>query len=258
MGALHVKAMGQGEPVLLIHGLGHRHQVWDAVADRVVSQGMQVIAVDLPGHGLSSKSWDPSGYSIGTTVARIVETMEDLGVQRPHVVGNSLGGLIALELAARGHGRSVTALAPAGFSPPLHLLKAGLVLLTTRINFARTPLGARPALDPVRREKEERADARMGFASRLRSLHSWAGFAGYLPHAFLARFRSELSVPATIAWGDRDAILDSSGVRRAARHISNVTWVEIANCGHFVMTDAPGEAAKLILETARRSTPWAG
>lgn len=254
MNLLHSTTAGRGEPIVLIHGLGHRHQVWRALTERLVPEGMRVISIDLPGHGLSSRSWLPWSYSIDATVSRIVETMDALGVERPHLVGNSLGGLIVLELAARGYGRSVTALAPAGFSPPLHLLKAGAALLANRINFARSPSTPSAADDAERPLPTTSPGDRVGFVQRLRSLHSWAGFAGFLPHAFLARFQDELEVPATIAWGDRDVILDSGGLRRAAGRTPAITWVELENCGHFPMIDVPDETARLVMWTVRRAS----
>ncbi|HET9771213.1 MAG TPA: alpha/beta fold hydrolase, partial [Acidimicrobiia bacterium] len=102
---------GSGEPLVLIHGLGHRRQGWDAVIP-LLAADRDVIALDLPAMGESP----PPPVGDYRTMADMVEKLfGELGLDRPHVAGNSLGGLIALELAARGAVRSATALSPAGF-----------------------------------------------------------------------------------------------------------------------------------------------
>ena len=102
---------GAGEPLVLLHGLGHRRQGWNAVIPRLAAE-RDVITVDLPAMGESP----PPAVGDYRTMADMVEKLVgELGLERPHVAGNSLGGLIALELAARGSVRSATALSPAGF-----------------------------------------------------------------------------------------------------------------------------------------------
>lgn len=95
---------GQGEPLVLVHGLGHRRQAWNAVVPRLATE-RDVITVDLPAMGESP----PPAVDDYRTMADMLEKLfGELGIERPHVAGNSLGGLIALELAARGVVRSAT------------------------------------------------------------------------------------------------------------------------------------------------------
>ena len=75
-----------------------------------------MIAVDLPGFGASPMPPPGTPPGIDSLATLVTEFLAELGVERPHVAGNSLGGLIALELAARGLARSATALSPAGFA----------------------------------------------------------------------------------------------------------------------------------------------
>src|SRR5215469_5580035 len=105
---------GSGPPLALIHGIGSRWQVWEPVLDRLADE-RDVVAFDLPGFGASPMP--PPGTPAGTaSLTRLVrEFLDELGLERPHVGGNSLGGLIALELAKQGRAASVTALSPAGF-----------------------------------------------------------------------------------------------------------------------------------------------
>lgn len=102
---------GSGEPLLLLHGIGHHHQAWDPVLP-VLAPERDVIAVDLPGFGVSPALPDGVPYDLGSVVPVLGAFCEALGVDRPHVAGNSLGGLLALELGREKLVRSVTALSP--------------------------------------------------------------------------------------------------------------------------------------------------
>ncbi|MFD0775677.1 alpha/beta fold hydrolase, partial [Streptomonospora algeriensis] len=111
---------GKGEPVLLLHGLGHHRRAWQpVVAD--LAPHHRVLAPDLPGFGDSPAPgpealYDPCPpYDVGFLVDAVLKLCADLGLERPHVVGNSLGGAVALEMAVRGKAASVTALSPIGF-----------------------------------------------------------------------------------------------------------------------------------------------
>ncbi|MFE3227429.1 alpha/beta fold hydrolase [Nocardia sp. NPDC059228] len=102
---------GGGEPLLLLHGVLLTWQSWGAVLDELAT-GHTVLAPTLPGH------WGGPEAARPATVADLADHCERLldesGWDTAHIAGNSLGGWIALELAARGRARSCTAIAPAG------------------------------------------------------------------------------------------------------------------------------------------------
>src|SRR5829696_908562 len=100
--------VGSGEPLLLLHGIGHHRQAWDPVVD-ILATERDVIAVDLPGFGASPGLPDGLAYDLATTTAVFGAFCEALELDRPHVAGNSLGGLLALELGREQLVRSVTA-----------------------------------------------------------------------------------------------------------------------------------------------------
>ncbi|GFJ91813.1 alpha/beta fold hydrolase [Phytohabitans rumicis] len=102
---------GAGEPLVLLHGIGHHWRAWTPVLDRLAAQH-DVIAIDLPGFGASPLPADGAPTSMARAVDGVAAFVADLGVGRPHVAGNSLGGAIALELAAAGLVSSATALSP--------------------------------------------------------------------------------------------------------------------------------------------------
>ncbi|MBV9660980.1 MAG: alpha/beta hydrolase [Acidimicrobiales bacterium] len=88
-------------PVLLVHGLASNAHLWDGVAEILAGGGHQVAAVDLRGHGRSSKPDD--GYDFGTITADLRRLVDSLGWagRVPVVAGQSWGGNVVLELAAR-------------------------------------------------------------------------------------------------------------------------------------------------------------
>ena len=105
---------GSGAPVVLIHGIGHRRQAWDPVTD-LLTERYEVIRPDLAGFGESPAYPARTPYNMENACADLTANFAEWGIERPHVVGNSLGGAISLELARRGLVSSATALSPAGF-----------------------------------------------------------------------------------------------------------------------------------------------
>jgi len=98
---LHVRRWhgGGGRPVLLVHGLASNARLWDGVAVALAGAGHAVAAVDLRGHGRSDKPDD--GYDVATVAGDLVGLLGALGWERPVVAGQSWGGNVVLELAAR-------------------------------------------------------------------------------------------------------------------------------------------------------------
>ena len=105
--------LGSGPPLVLLHALGSSRRVWEPVIP-ALSEHFDVVAVDLPGFGDSAPlppETEPSSEVLASTVAGL---LDDLGTGSAHVVGNSLGGWVALELAELRQAASVTLLSPAG------------------------------------------------------------------------------------------------------------------------------------------------
>src|SRR5918997_3218979 len=104
---------GSGEPLLLVHGVGHTWRAWRPMLPQL-ERRFEVLAVDLPGFGRSAPF--PQGFD--STPDALADAVEDelgrAGFDTAHIAGNSLGGWIGLELARRGRARSVTAISPAG------------------------------------------------------------------------------------------------------------------------------------------------
>ena len=111
---LPIETYGQGPSIVLIHGMGSAATAWKPIIPSLAKQ-FKVITVDLPGHGQSTYS--PMQSMDPTSLAKlVVKNLSDIGVNDFHLVGNSLGGWISLEIAVLNPSqvKTVTALAPAG------------------------------------------------------------------------------------------------------------------------------------------------
>ncbi|MEV5708945.1 alpha/beta fold hydrolase [Actinoallomurus sp. NPDC052274] len=247
---------GDGPPLLLMHGIGHRWQAWEPVID-LLAKERDVIAVDLPGFGASPPLPAGTPYGLNTVVGLLREFIDRLGIDRPHVAGNSLGGLFALEAADRGLARSVTALSPAGFYTPLELRYAALVLRASRLGAGLpAPTMRRLANSPRMRGLMfgmiyGRPDL-IGIDTLLADAAALRGAVGFEPTLRAGRettFRGKVEdVPVTIAWGTRDRLLRSSQAVRAQQALPHARFVWLRGCGHVPMGDDPALVARVLLE----------
>jgi pimeloyl-ACP methyl ester carboxylesterase len=253
----HIR-QGTGEPLVLIHGIGHRLQAWLPVLDRLAAHH-DVLALDLPGFGDSPVPPDGMPPDMATTVALLAEFLAGEGLDRPHVAGYSLGGAISLELAAAGLARSATAFSPAGFFTPAERRRALAILTLLRATaFVPTPLIRRtmrvealraicyaPLLAyPGRLEYQRAVDDAL-------ALRGGRGFASVARASRGYRFTGAPEVPVTIGWGTQDRIFPARQAERARQLLPQARHVPLPACGHVPMSDAPDLVANLILNTTR-------
>ncbi|MFD5312260.1 alpha/beta fold hydrolase [Streptomyces ardesiacus] len=251
---------GTGEPLLLLHGIGHHRQAWDPVMD-ILATEREVIAVDLPGFGESSALPPGLPHDLPTTNAVLGAFCAALGLDRPHVAGNSLGGLLALELGRRNLVRSVTALSPAGFwTRPERRYAFGVLTGMRRTarglplplveRLSRTALG-RTALTSTIYARPARRSPEAVVAETL-ALARAEGFAETLRAGRSVRFTDDVpGVPVTVAWGDRDRLLLPRQGIRAKRTIPRARLVRLRGCGHVPMNDDPALVARVVLDGSR-------
>jgi pimeloyl-ACP methyl ester carboxylesterase len=251
--------VGSGEPLVLIHGLGSARTVWKLVTPALAKQ-FDVIAVDLPGHGqtpwVGGTAMDPRALADSVRA-----TLDALGIERAHLVGNSLGGWVALELAAASPDRvaSVTALAPAGMrDKPLEK-----ITLDYRIN-RYLAVGFRPLMPLMLKYERLRG---IGFARNSPIWKSWSvetcrdaahalsssqGYESALA-ALVGRVAScaatiPASIPVTVVFGDTDTILPPK-TSQSRRHLpAHGRWIEWERCGHGIQLDYPDRVVELIRE----------
>jgi pimeloyl-ACP methyl ester carboxylesterase len=247
---------GAGEPLVLLHGIGSAREAWDPVIPALAAR-FDVLAVDLPGFGDSDPlpvGVEPSPAALAVSVAGL---LDDLGVTVPHVAGNSLGGWVALELAAVRPVASLALLSPAGLwrgRTPLYdrvSLRASRWLakhLTRPLSHLMTYSVGRAVVlgqthgRPARISPEY---ARMA----VRALATGPGFDAVMTATESRHYLAgpPIEAPVTVAFGSRDRLL----LRRRSRHLDQLppgTRVQtLAGCGHVPMADDPGAVAALIV-----------
>jgi 4,5:9,10-diseco-3-hydroxy-5,9,17-trioxoandrosta-1(10),2-diene-4-oate hydrolase len=250
--------MGQGPPVVLIHGLGESSLVWCSNIEDLASHHT-VIALDLPGHGASDTPlWD---HSLETMMKFLTAFMDSLHLQRPSLVGNSLGGLVSLSVGlgrpdridklvlanSAGLGREVS-----GFLRLLSLPVLGEFMALPKQQSIRFLMSRLPEADDGLTEAfvtalfEERR--RPGnTAAMLRMLRSGVNLLGVKPWAVLTHRLSELKAPTLLLWGRQDAIFPVKHAYRAARLIPKARLKVFDNCGHWPQRDVRKDFNKLVL-----------
>ncbi|WP_432585612.1 alpha/beta fold hydrolase [Streptomyces sp. HD1123-B1] len=251
---------GTGRPLVLLHGIGHHWQAWEPVLD-ILAVEREVIAVDLPGFGASPALPEGVPYNLDGVVPVLGALFEALEVERPDVAGNSLGGLLALELGRVGLVRSVTALSPARFWNEAERRYAFGVLNAMRVGARRLP----PSLvERLARSAAGRAAltgtiyARPGRRSpqavvaETRAMREAVGFEATLAAGGTGLFTDDVpDVPVTIGWGSRDRLLLRRQGVRAKQVIPGARLVRLPGCGHVPMNDDPALVARVILDGSR-------
>jgi pimeloyl-ACP methyl ester carboxylesterase len=93
---------GGGEPLVLLHGFSHSRQAWREAGfvDGLLAAGRQVILIDLRGHGESDKPHDPAAYDLAQRARDVVLVLDALSVRRAALLGYSMGGAVAMAMAA--------------------------------------------------------------------------------------------------------------------------------------------------------------
>lgn len=244
---------------MLIHGLGSARTVW-ALVTPALAERFEVIAVDLPGHGQTP--WVPGTAMDPRALADSVRaTLDGLAIPRAHLVGNSLGGWAAIELAAAYPDRvaSVVALAPGGMrDKPLEKIS-----LAFRLNryLAR---GLRPVLPVMLKNERLRA---VGFARNSPVWKTWsidtcrdaalamansegydAALQGLLHRVAEATRRIPASIPLTVVFGDTDTVLPPTTSQSRRYLPPHGRWLEWERCGHAIQLDYPDKVVALIRE----------
>lgn len=255
MSTLAYTRTGDGPPLVLLHALGSFRQAWDPVVPALAAVA-DVVAVDLPGFGESPPLPDGVEPSPAAIALAVADLLDELGLDAPHVAGNSLGGWVALELAAVRPVASLTLLAPAGLwrtETPLYC-RVSLSASRWLARRARRPVAAalgtrlgralvlgQVAGHPARMTAEQ---ARAG----IRALGDAPGFDATFRATLHRRYRSTrpLDVPTTLAFGTRDLVLPSRRWRRVDELPAGTRLVDLTGCGHVPMTDDPAAVAALL------------
>lgn len=250
---------GAGSPLVCIHGFTDTWRTWELVLPEL-ERSHEVLAITLAGHAGGPQI---EGTITDATLADAVEqAMNEAGFRKAHIVGNSLGGYVSLQLAARGLAESVVALAPAGgwaaddpsFQDMLEHFRATQELLRA----------AAPHIDTVLASQEGRRNATQFTTVNFEHIpvdllaHQMMGVVrceaahALMEHASHEGWKLEaqrIGCPVRVVWGTADRLLSwpTAAARFRDDWLPEADWVVLDGVGHCPQLDVPLAAAQLIL-----------
>lgn len=233
------------ETVVLLHGFGGCHAVWNGVANAFAG-GNRVIAYDLPGHG---ESLAMGTLSPKASARAILTDLAARGIERAHLVGHSMGGAIAILAALTEPARiaSLTLLAPGGIGPEIDgaaLRRLAVATTATELSAALLAMSG-PGAMPVATSTLDALVAmrqRDGQTTTLEALaHSIS--ADDRQGAFPAAMLSSIACPLTVAWGRSDPVLP---FHQTANLPGSAMLVALDRAGHMLIEEEPAAVGALI------------
>ena len=242
----YIEREGEGTPVILIHGFGGDSDNWLFNIDAVNAKA-PVYAIDLPGHGQSIKKID--NPDVGTMVSAVMQLMDHLDTEKAHLVGHSMGGLIAGKCAEEFEERvaSITMICSAGLGDEINneyingfvSAKSRKELKPTLKNlFADQSLVSRSMVDELLKYK--RLD---GVQEFLESLSANLFSEGLQTIKILDELNTK-KIPVTVIWGAQDAVIPSNH----ANVLDNAKVEIIAEAGHMVQMENSARVNELIID----------
>ena len=266
--------MGEGPPLILLHGIGMSHFAWKTVINNLASE-RRVLAFDIAGFGLTPPVPDNIQPTPANLVGSLTETLSRIDAERQiskeyksvDIVGNSLGGYMALEAAKLGNlgcfrVKSVAAISPAGLWKKHYPRRSEVVLQLTRLgvrivprltyalvrrHYTRKLIMAVPVSTIV--PEDDACELIKIFASAplFASKPAFRKFRDSLRDPFMGGKTNFDNVRLTIAFGKRDWLLPPSA--RFRHEIpEDVIWQDPSGWGHVPMWDDPEGVTKFILE----------
>lgn len=237
-----------GPAVLCIHGWSCSAYSFRRNLCALTELGYRVVVPDLKGHGLSDKPLEPAAYTRAAMAAHVLEIMDAVGIGEAALVGHSMGGAIAVEVALRAPGRvsRLALLAPVGFG------RMGELRLTRAV----TPRAVEPLLRFVPRwmyaaviwaayggtreftpRDVDEYWAPTQWPEHLRAmrvlLHSFSW------DRFEARELAAIAVPTLVMYGAKDVLAGVWSARRRVRAIRDSRFLRVAGAGHVVAEQRP-------------------
>jgi pimeloyl-ACP methyl ester carboxylesterase len=250
---------GSGPPLVCLHGFMDTWRTWELILP-MLEAGHDVLAPTLAGHAGGPPLEDElTDRALADGVER---AMDAAGFETAHIVGNSLGGFVALQLAARGRADSVVAFAPAGGwaagDPSLPRTLARQRELQLQV------IAVAPLADQILASVAGRRQATALLTTNFEHIpvellaHQMQGVAACTGAGRLIDFvlrdgydldAELIACPVRVVWGTADKLLEwpSTAVRYRRDWLPHADWVELDGVGHCPQLDVPLEAAQLVL-----------
>lgn len=255
--AVHYIEKGQGDKhIFLIHGFRAHTYTWRYLIDPLAEAGFHVWAIDLLGFGLSDK---PIGipYDMDFFVQQLQDFLQDHDIQKTHVVGNSLGGGLSLELAVACPQRvkSLSLITALGYPLKLNwyliLGKTMGHLMGPLLN----PTIIRKGLEEVMYDKSLITDEQVqAYSMPYRfpgGTSASISVLGNFDNGRLERLCTKyenMHCPVLVIWGENDSVIPLSHYQCFIRDFPHAKKVVIPNCGHIPQEENPKQVEKTMVE----------
>lgn len=249
-------------PVLLVHGFGCSAYIFRRNMPVLADAGFRAIAIDLKGHGLSDKPLASEEYTIDSLVEHLRDVLDALHLDRPALVGHSLGGSLIYHFASRFPERALCLgmLSPVGLSGVRLMWLYRLLTpapLTSALRKIRPRLIVKIALKRVygkrghftKRDVEEYLAPSQfpEFALAMREvLHN------YDWNAAKHRKLATLDLPAAGVWGTLDHLMPRDGMAIYVGLVPQTVLHSIPDAGHIITEETPKEVNEALRELLRR------
>lgn len=243
--SVHYQVGGEGRPLVFLHGIGGGSDDWSKNLDYFADRGFRVFAPDLPGHGRSApppRRWDPRDG--GRTIVAMLDSWD---IAKTTLIGNSAGGLLALQAALVAPDRieALVLAAPAGLGRAVHrLLRLLAVPVAGEMLWRPWPLTGRLALRAVFADRSQVSPSLVDawLARRrdpterktfLRLLRQGVGLRGLRRDLVLLEHLQDLRCPVLVVWGREDRVVPPSHARELTRLVPQARLLLLSPCGHW-------------------------
>jgi pimeloyl-ACP methyl ester carboxylesterase len=264
---LRVRVIERGDssspPVVLIPGWGCSVYTYNRNMPALAEAGFRVIAVDLKGHGLSDKPLASDEYTIESLIEHLRDILDALGLDRPALVGHSLGGSLIYHFASRYPERArclgmlspvglkgvplmrlYRFLTPAALTPLIRMIKPRVI-----VTLALMRVYGKRARFTQRDVEEYLAPSQFpNFALAMRELlhnYDW--------NAAKRRRLASVDLPAAGAWGTLDHMMPDDGMGIYLSLVPQVVLRAITDAGHIITEETPDEVNEVLIALLRRA-----
>jgi len=250
-----VDICGEGEPVLMLHGLGGTSNTFTPVLAAFARQ--RTIRFDLPGSGRSHRVEGP--LSLELFVNRALRIMQQIGVERAHVVAHSMGTIIATHLAASEPGR-VESLAL--FGPLLAPPEPARASIRARAAKAREgdmqPIADALLQTSISAETRARRPTAVAFVRESLMRQDPEGYARSCEALaeMVSADTSRIECPTLLVTGDEDVVAPPQAVRMMSERIAGSRVEVLRGCGHWTPVEKPEECEGLLKRFLERRSTW--
>jgi pimeloyl-ACP methyl ester carboxylesterase len=253
---MHYIDIGQGEPVVMLHGMTLSTYSWRNNVQPLLGAGFRVILVDLPGHGQTDIPPEPYSYAGDNIAKNVIQMIDKLGIDQFNLMGHSMGAGMTLYMSIHYPQRVNKAIvidAPA-FGPPRRLLLTypGMTAFasaffgrwTVKMNmkamYYDDSLVVKEMIDEYTRQI--RKDGYWNMVSALSHQYFSSKF-----YKMQSAYQS-MPVPVCIIWGEQDSWLHCSTGNKLQERIPNSRLITVPDCGHNPHEECPESVNPVIVE----------